>query len=50
MNCWKWAKSADLSTSAKGTGRPTKKDAVNLEDFTAPEFVDDFDFDFDFEE
>ena len=34
---------------AKGTGRPTKKDRCTLEDFTAPEFMDDFDFDFDFE-
>ena len=34
----------------KGTGRTTKKDRRELEDFTAPEFVDDFDFDFDFEE
>lgn len=33
---------------AKGTGRPTKKDRRSLEEFTAPEFMDDFDFDFDF--
>lgn len=35
---------------AKGTGRPTKKDRRNLEEFTEPEFLDDFDFEFDFEE
>lgn len=34
---------------AKGTGRPTKKDRRNLEEFTTPEFMDDFDFDFDFD-
>ena len=35
---------------AKGTGRPTKKDRRSLEEFTMPEFMDNFDFDFDFEE
>ena len=34
----------------RGTGRPTKKDRRELEEFTTPEFMDDFDFDFDFEE
>ena len=32
---------------ARGTGRPTKKDRRNLEEFTTPEFMDDFDFEFD---
>ena len=35
---------------AKGTGRPTKKERRTLEEFTALEFIDDFDFDFNFEE
>lgn len=35
---------------ARGTGRPTKKDRRNIEEFTVPEFTSDFEFDFDFEE
>ena len=34
---------------ARGTGRPTKKDRRNLEEFITPEFMDDFDFEFDFD-
>ena len=30
--------------------RASKRDRRELEEFTTPEFMDDFDFDFDFEE
>lgn len=35
---------------ARGTGRPTKKDRRNLEEFTTPEYLDDLLFDFDVED
>lgn len=34
----------------KGLGRPTKRDARDLREFTESEYVDEFDFDFDFDE
>ena len=35
---------------ARGTGRPTKKERRDLDEFFTPEYIDDFDFDFDEEE
>lgn len=35
---------------ARGTGRPTKKERRELDEFFTPEYMDDFDFDFDEEE
>lgn len=35
---------------ARGTGRPTKKERRDLDEFFMPEYLDDFDLDFDDEE
>lgn len=34
----------------KGSGRPTKKDRRSMDEFTQPEFMDDFDFEFGFDD
>lgn len=34
---------------ARGTGRPTKKERRDMEEFIDPDFADGFDFEFDFE-
>lgn len=35
---------------ARGTGRPTKKERRDLDEFVQPAFFGDFDFDFDFDD
>lgn len=35
---------------ARGTGRPTKKERRDLDEFFTPEYMDDFDFDFEEED
>ena len=35
---------------ARGTGRPTKKERRDLDEFIQPAFFGDFDFDFDFDD
>ena len=41
------SKISGFNERARGNGRPPKKERRNLEQFTAPEYMDDFDFDLD---
>lgn len=44
------SKTSGFVDRARGTGRPTKKERRDLDEFFMPEYLDDFDFDFDDEE
>ena len=44
------SKISGFADRARGTGRPTKKERRDLDEFFMPEYLDDFDFDFDDEE
>ena len=40
-------RSSGFIDRARGTGRPTKKDRRSMEEFTAPEYLEDLDWDLD---